>query len=213
MSPDVPSSTSASTHVATRDSTRDAALRQSVAVQSRVLAADPARAIVRPWVRTELERGVIGVSRFTQYGQQHEFRSDEALDRGGEASAPSPLRYLLSGVAFCLQGWCAKTFAVHQVALDALQIELRTRMDMRGELLVDSVAAHPQWLVAHLTLASPAGPATLIALVREAAARCPLSALLARALPLYLLIEVGGVTVLDERPPELQNEQHEEQTR
>lgn len=196
-----------------RDTSRDAALGESVRVQSRQLAGAPAQAIVRPWVRTELERGVIGVSRFRQYGHDHEFRSDEALDRGGEASAPSPLRYLLSGVAFCLQGWCAKTFAVHQVPLESLSIELRTRMDMRGELLIDEAAAHPQWLVAELAIASPADAATVVALVREAAARCPLSALLSRALPLHLIVALGGETVLDERPAALHNEHLEEQTR
>ncbi|KQW06273.1 hypothetical protein ASC66_07045 [Leifsonia sp. Root4] len=188
-------------------------LRRSIEAQIAQLTEDPQSAIVRPWVRTELERGVLGVSRFTQYGTEYEFRSDEALDRGGEASAPSPMRYLLSGVAFCLQGWTAKCFAQHDVPLDALAVELRTTMDMRGELLLGDVPAHPQWLVAELTVTSSASATSVADLVAEAVDRCPLSALLKRAIPLYVKITLRGVVISDDRPPPLHNEENEEQTR
>ncbi len=188
-------------------------LRESMVAQSALLTAEPERAVVRPWVRVERERGVLGVSRFTQYGNEYEFRSDEAVDRGGEGRAPSPMRYMLSGVAFCLQGWTSKVFASQNVPVDAVTVELRTQMDMRGELLIDEVAAYPQWLVAELTLATTADAAVVIVLAHEAAQRCPLSALIKRAIPLYLVINLRGVIVLDERPVALQNEKNEEQTR
>lgn len=189
------------------------ALRESMAAQIALLTASPERAVVRPWVRVEGERGVLGVSRFTQYGNEYEFRSDEAHDRGGESSAPSPMRYMLSGVAFCLQGWSSKVFASQNVPLERITVALRTHMDMRGELMIDDVPAYPQWLVAELTLTSAAEARVVISIVREAARRCPLSALIARAIPLYLVINLGGVTILDERPTALQNEENEEQTR
>jgi uncharacterized OsmC-like protein len=176
------------------------------------LDADPSAGIVRPWVSTRLERDVRASSRFTQYGHDFEFRSDEAVDRGGAGSAPSPLRYLLSAVAFCLQGWCAKTWALDATGIADLRVDVRTRMDMRGEHLVPGADAHPQWLVLDVEMRSDASDARAVAMLREASRRCPVTALLVKAVPVYHRLVHNGSLVLDDRPPELRSEAAEEQT-
>jgi uncharacterized OsmC-like protein len=177
-----------------------------------VLDADPAAGIVRPWVSTRLEQDVRASSRFTQYGLDFEFRSDEAVDRGGAGSAPSPLRYLLSAVAFCLQGWCAKTWALHALGIEELRVDVRTRMDMRGEHLIPGAVAHPQWLVLDVDMRSEASAERAEAMLREASARCPVTALMVQAIPVYHRLVHNDVLVLDERPAELRAEASEEQT-
>lgn len=186
-------------------------LREVVLSTSERLAREPGAARMRPWVSTRLEQDVRAVARFMQYDQPYEFRCDESPARAGLGSAPSPMRYLLSGLAFCLQVWCAKVAALHDAALHELQIDVRTLLDMRGEHLVDDVPAHPQWFVLDVRLRSPAPPDTVIAVVREAARRCPVTSLVRAAVPVHLLITHNGTTTYDDRPDDLR-EEHEEMT-
>ncbi|NIP81918.1 MAG: hypothetical protein GWM90_22950, partial [Gemmatimonadetes bacterium] len=88
-----------------------------------------------------------------QYGREFSFESDESVDRAGDGSAPSPLRYFLSGIAFCLQVWYAKGAAIVGCQIDDLRIEVRTFMDMRGEHRVGPVPPHPQWIVVEADVA------------------------------------------------------------
>ena len=62
---------------------------------------------MRPWVHARLEKDVVAVAEFEQFGSPFEFRADESIDRGVHGSAPSPMRYLLSSLAFCALGWIA----------------------------------------------------------------------------------------------------------
>lgn len=175
--------------------------------------ADAASARMRPWVVATLERDVTAVSRFEQYGTEFEFRSDESVERGGHDSAPSPMRYLLSSIAFCMLGWCAKTWAAQDVAVRSLETAVRTCLDLRGEHLVAGAPPHPQWFVVEVRIDDDADPETAIALVREAARRCPTTSLMARAVPLHLVLVQRGWTLLDTRPDDLRTEHREEQTR
>ena len=72
------------------------------------LTRDPSTGFVMPKVATSLVEDVQAVSVFTQYDRHFEFRCDESEGRGGRGEAPSPLRYLLSSLAFCQQVWYAK---------------------------------------------------------------------------------------------------------
>ncbi|MGH3585498.1 MAG: OsmC-related (seleno)protein [Pseudonocardia sp.] len=186
-----------------------ARLRENVEGTARRLRAEPRHGVVRPWVSTRLERDVRAVARFEQYGDAYELRCDESAGRAGTGSAPSPMRYLLSGVAFCLQVWCAKAAALAGVHVHDLQIDVRTLLDMRGEHRVGDVPAHPQWFVLDVRVQSPAAAADVIGIVRDAARRCPVIALVAQAVPVHLLVAHNGSTVLDERPAQLRHE-HEE---
>lgn len=186
-------------------------LREVVLSTRDRLERDPGTGRTRPWVSTRLEQDVRAVARFLQHDQPYEFHCDESPDRAGLGSAPSPMRYLLSGLAFCLQVWCAKVAALRGAALHELQIDVRTLLDMRGEHLVGDVPAHPQWFVLDVRLRSPAPPDDAIAVVREAARRCPVTALVRAAVPVHLLITHNGTTTYDDRPDEL-SEEHEEMT-
>ncbi len=188
-------------------------LASAVREQSTRFEQRPSDAIVRPWVEAALEQDVLGVSSFVQYGSSHEFRSDEAVDRGGQESAPSPMRYMLSGVAFCFQGWCAKTFAVHGHRLTSLRLGVRTMLDIRGELLLADVPAHPQWIVLDATVESLVPAGEVLAHLQEAKRRCPLTALLAQAVPVHLRATLNGLPLIDERPDALRTEHLQEMTR
>ena len=141
---------------------------------------DAASARMRPWVVATLERDVTAVSRFEQYGTEFEFRSDESVERGGHDSAPSPMRYLLSSIAFCMLGWCAKTWAARDVAVRSLETAVRNvprpaRRAPRGRS-----AAAPAVVRREVRIDDDADPETAIALVREAARRCPTTSLMAQ---------------------------------
>ena len=186
-------------------------LSENVATTAERLRRSPAEGRVRPWVSTRLEQDVRAVARFLQYDQPHELRCDESRGRAGLGSAPSPMRYLLSSLAFCLQVWCAKVAAVCGVDVEDLQIDVRTLLDMRGEHLVDDVPAHPQWFVLDVRIQSGSSPQQVIDVVAEAARRCPVTSLAARAVPVHTLITHNGTTTHDGRPDELRRE-HEEIT-
>lgn len=177
------------------------------------LRADPDAGMVRPWLSARLERNVRSQAGFVQYGNEYEFASDEAKERGGADSSPSPLRYLLASIAFCFQGWCAKTWAIEGEELSALNVDVRTMLDMRGELLIEGVPPYPQWFVLDVQLESPASPDSVARLLREALGRCPVTSLVLRSVPIYLRAEQNHVLMLDERPADLRREQEQEKPR
>jgi len=174
-------------------------------------AADPAAARRRPWVRARPVEGLAVLSSFEQYGRSWELLADEAADRGGGESGPSPLRYLLSGAAACLIGWIRKVEAERGEEIRLREVELRTTLDMRGENRLAEVPVHPPWFVAEVRLGDRAAGAE--ELVREALARCPLTALLARAVPVLLLLVDERGTVRDDRDDAVRAEDEEEVTR
>lgn len=175
-------------------------LRENVEMHERRLAEDPESGHVRPAVVTYLVDNVRARSDFTQYGRDFTFECDESEGRAGTSSAPSPLRYFLSGIAFCLQVWYAKGAALVGCPLEDLRIEVRTFMDMRGEHHVGSAPPHPQWIVVESDVDSPADPETVLAMVDEANSRCPVSALVAKAVPIYERIRHRGSIIRDTVP-------------
>src|SRR5688500_19396876 len=90
------------------------------------LTADEAFGLMRPQVTARLVRDVSVESNFVQYDRDFTFFSDEAKERGGFETGPSPMRYFLSGIGFCLLGWCAKGTALLEVEVKALEVSLRT---------------------------------------------------------------------------------------
>lgn len=164
---------------------------------ARRTAEDSTAGIVYPRVSTSLEQDVQAVSRFLQYDQPFEFRCDESVGRGGRGEAPSPMRYFLSGLAFCQQVWWAKAAALERVPLTDLQIDVVTFLDMRGEHLVEDVPAHPQWVALDIGVSGPADGHQVRELADIANARCPLYSLVARAVPVVERIRLDGEIVRD----------------
>ncbi|WP_159618669.1 OsmC family protein [Ruania rhizosphaerae] len=187
-------------------------LRDSLSTLTARSLRQPASAVMRPSVRATLERDTAVLTTFRQYGTDWRLRVDEATERGGHESGPSPMRYLLTSVAGCLLGWSAKTWAAAHVPLAEIELEVRTALDLRGEHRVDDTPAYPPWFVADLRVHSEAAPDQAIDLAREARDRCPVTALVTRAVPLYLLLHHEGAIVLDERPDRLSAEDREEST-
>lgn len=155
---------------------------------------------VWPRVHTTLSSDVLSTSKFVQYGNDYEFRSDEAEERGGSGAAPSPLRYLLSSLAFCMQGFYAKGASVVGVELDASEVGVLTYMDMRGEHLIGEVPPNPQWFVVEAKFTTDSEVAAVLAMVDDANSRCPVRNLLDKAVPIYEQIYRNDEPVRDTFP-------------
>lgn len=160
-------------------------LRENVETTAETLRRDPGAGHVRPRVSTTLIENVHARSDFVQYDKEFSFECDESSGRAGTDAAPSPLRYFLSGLAFCMQVWYAKGAALADCEIQDLRLDVLTYMDMRGEHLVDGIPPHPQWIVIEARVDSPSDPSTVLAMVDEANARCPVYSLVSRAVPIY----------------------------
>lgn len=175
-------------------------LRSNVTSTADMLAADDTAGHVRPRVSTRLVEDVHARSDFTQYDKDFSFECDESEGRAGRGEHPSPLRYFLSGLAFCQQVWYAKGAALVGCELDDLRIDVLTYMDMRGEHHVAGVPNHPQWIIIDASVTSSSNAATALAMVDEANARCPVYGLVARAVPIYERIRLNDELIRDTVP-------------
>lgn len=180
-------------------------LAANVADTTELLRRDPDAGHVRPNVRTRLIADVQAQSDFVQYGKEFSFRCDESDDRAGKGEAPSPLRYFLSGLAFCQQVWYAKGAALVGIEIEELEIDVRTYMDMRGEHLIDGIPPNPQWIVIEARVTSSGTGAQVLRMVDEANARCPVYNLVVKAVPVYERIIHNGDVVRDTIPEGLES--------
>jgi uncharacterized OsmC-like protein len=178
-------------------------LRTNYEQLAATLSSDDAAGLVRPSVTARLLGNVTAESTFVQYDRPFRFIGDEAIIRGGREEGPSPMRYFLSGIAFCLEGWYAKGSAFADVDIEALELELRTYMDMRGEHGLPDVPPHPQWIVAEVRATSPSPPENVLAMVDWGDVRCPLGSLVRRAIPVYGRVIHNGTLIRDEVPANL----------
>ncbi len=175
-------------------------LRVNVESTTELLRGDASAGHVRPRVSTRLVENVNARSEFVQYEKEFAFECDESEGRAGTGSAPSPLRYFLSGLAFCQQVWYAKGAALVGCEIENLEIDVLTYMDMRGEHLIDGIPPNPQWIVIDARISTPGTDEQVLAVVDEANARCPVYNLVAKAVPIYERISRNGVVVRDTVP-------------
>ena len=177
-------------------------LRETVLVTTEKLRANPSGGIIRPYVETRLVRNVSAEASWEQSGRVFRVRSDEAPGRGGNGEHPTAIRYFLSGISFCLAVWYAKAAALADVLLDAFEMRLEAAFDMRVEYGLPP-APGPEFLIATARISSPAPASQVRAIAEEAHRRCPLSNLVERAVPIYVLVLHGDETVLDTIPPDM----------
>jgi uncharacterized OsmC-like protein len=166
------------------------------------LQSDGSAGLMRPEVTARIVKDVSVESSFVQYGRPFTFLGDEANDRAGHETGPSPMRYLLSGVAFCMLGWWAKGSAMLDVELSSVEVRLRTFLDMRGEYGIGEVPAHPQWLVVEVTASSDAPAEAVLEVIDWGIGHCPLSNLVARAIPVHVKVTLDGTVIRDDVPAE-----------
>lgn len=167
------------------------------------LEADPDAGVVRPYVSTRLVRDVTVQCSFEQYGQSFGFTGDEAVSRGGQEKGPSPMRYFLTGIAFCMQGWWAKGSAIVGCELESLELDVHTYMDMRGEHGLADVPPHPQWLLFDVRVGSPDPPERVLSMIDWGNARCPLGSFGRKAVPIYDRIAHNGKVVRETVPTDI----------
>lgn len=167
------------------------------------LADDPAFGLMRPTVTARVDRDVSVVSTFEQYGRPFTFHGDEAAGRGGQETGPSPMRYFLSGIAFCLLGWWVKGSAASDIELTSLEVRIDTLLDMRGEHGFADVPQNPQWLILEITTTSEATDDQVLAAIDWGDERCPLGVLVRRAIPVHERVTHNGNVIRDTVPPDV----------
>jgi uncharacterized OsmC-like protein len=177
-----------------------ASLRANHASVIERLQADPAFGLMHPTVTARLIRDVSVESSFVQYDRPFTFLGDEAADRGGHETGPSPMRYFLTGIAFCLLGWWAKGASHLDVEIDSLEVTIRTFLDMRGEHGVGEVPANPQNLVLDVAVSSPAAPDRVLEVIDWGIRSCPLAVLVGSAIPVLQRVVHDGTVVRDIAP-------------
>lgn len=178
-------------------------LRQNHEQTIERLAAEPGFGLMRPRVTARLDRDVSVVSTFEQYGRPFTFHGDESTDRGGHETGPSPMRFFLSGLAFCMLGWWAKGSAALDVELTSLGVGVDTLLDMRGEHGFADVPVNPQWLVLDIDVTSAASTEQVLDVIDWGDARCPLGVLVRRAIAVHQRVTVNGRVVRDTVPPDI----------
>lgn len=175
-------------------------LKENVESTAALLESDPSAGHVRPLVSTTLISNVHARSDFVQYDKQFSFECDESEGRAGTGLAPSPLRYFLSGLAFCQQVWYAKGAALVGCEIEELSLDVLTYMDMRGEHLIAGIDPNPQWIIIEANVVTPSAAEKVLAMVDEANARCPVYSLVLRAIPIHERISHNGSVLRDTVP-------------
>ena len=175
-------------------------LRTNVDSTAEMLRRDDTAGHVRPRVTTRLVENVNARSEFIQYDRDFAFECDESEGRAGSGTAPSPLRYFLSGLAFCQQVWYAKGAALVGCEIEDLTIDVLTYMDMRGEHLIDGIPPNPQWIVIEADVVTSGTRDQVLEMVDEANARCPVYSLVSKAVPIYERISRSGELLRDTVP-------------
>ncbi len=173
-------------------------LRANVEQITAQLRANPAGGLIKPRVSTRLIRDVSAEATWTQFGREFSLRNDEASGRAGGGDAPTAIRYFLSGIAFCLQVWYAKGAALVGCEVEDIRLDLEATFDMRVEYRLSRDEAVHERLLVEAWVISPSPRRTVIALAEEAHARCPLSTLVGRAIPIHRRLHHNGELVFEE---------------
>jgi uncharacterized OsmC-like protein len=173
------------------------------AVVSRLRAND-AMGLMHPYVSAQLIEDVSVSLSFEQYDREFTFYGDEAIDRGGHERGPSPMRYFLSGIAFCMLGWYAKGSGFAGCDVEEMEMDIRSFLDMRGEHGFAGHAVHPQWLIFDIRVTSPSSPESVLAMVDWGDERCPLGAFARRAVPVFEAVTHNDVVIRNTVPPEVE---------
>lgn len=149
------------------------------------LAGDPDHGFRKVGVDARIVQGVTVEVTFKQYDREWSLIGDEALSRGGHEKGPSPLRYFLASIGICQLGWWAKGSAALECEIEALEVGVRTFLDMRGEHSVGGHPTHPQWLIWDIQVASDASSEEINRIIDWGDERCPLGVLIRMAIPIY----------------------------
>jgi uncharacterized OsmC-like protein len=174
------------------------AVREHFESSRRALEAEPAKAWLEPSVTSRLVHNVSMEVAFRQFGR--DYRLGGVIATGPEAEAPSPLRYFLTSIALCVEGWWAKGSALLGSELTSVEVDASLGIDVRGEHGFAGVPRNPQWLGLEGRIAAEASPEEVLAVVDLGNDRCPLLALVQRAVPVHERIVLNGQIIRDSFP-------------
>ncbi len=170
------------------------------------LKSDPAAGHPHASVSSRHIENLRSACEWQEFGKTFRFETDEANQRGGDDSAPSPLRYFLAGLVFCQQVFYSKGAALVGCTMDDVQIDAESYFDMRGEFTLPrdtSVEAGLQWIVLTSYVSSKDSSETVLAAVDEANARCPVVNTIRKGIPVYERVIHNGALIRDSAPPHL----------
>lgn len=141
-------------------------------------------------------RWIAGTRMQTSHPSGAQFTSDMPAEFGGSGDVPTPGWLMRAGLAACTATCISMNAAGAGIALDALDVQVRSRSDSRGLYGLPGadgtpVPAAPQELRMTVRVAARgADPAQLRALVERACACSPVLGALCAPMPLALQIDV-----------------------
>ena len=167
----------------------------NVVKEQRDLAAFQFRA-TNTWINGTHSRG--SISGFYGAGQEHERASTWELDADhpivltGTDKGPTPVEYLLLGLAACLTAGLANIAAARGVTLRSVQSCVEGDIDLQGILgLSSEVRNGYQQVRVHFTVDADADEATIQALVAQSQARSAVFDVLTNGVPVSIEVNAG----------------------
>jgi uncharacterized OsmC-like protein len=144
-----------------------------------------------------LARWVEGLRIETSHASGHKVFTDMAAELGGRGGEVSPGWMVRAGIAACTATMIASLAALEEVELQALEVRVTSRSDLRGYLgMADADGAPvyqgPHELQMHVRIAARGvSPERLHALVEAAQQRAPMTALAQDARHMDVRVEIG----------------------
>lgn len=116
---------------------------------------------------------------------------DEPTERAGTGKGPNPLKYFLSGFAFCFLTWCARAIASYDTQVESLKMTVLGRFER--------VNTHAFTEIQYdLRLEGPLDSLSAVQLVKLAERECFVHNTLRRAVPLTGRVYLNEKLILSE---------------
>jgi len=138
------------------------------------------------------------IETFSVAGGEHTHTGDVQFDADhprvlvGEDHAPTPVEFLLHGLAGCLTAGIANIAAARGVALTEVQSTVEGDIDLRGILgLSNEVRNGYQQIRVSFTIKGDATPETLRAIVEQSRARSAVFDVLTNGVPVTIAVNAG----------------------
>lgn len=173
----------------------DPDLKKKIENLAKRVSKDSSDSLKEPSVQTRLIRNLEAESVFEQHGKSFRFTCDEGVWNGGHGTAPTPLRYFLSGIGFCQQVWFVKCAALMGIPIVSLNISVKTRLDIRGELGVQGIDAGLQEIIIRTEISTEMDHDDVRKLAHKVEERCPIYITLKRAMPTRHRVIHNGVEI------------------
>jgi uncharacterized OsmC-like protein len=136
--------------------------------------------------------GFFGVGEEQSHQREYVHDADHPQVLVGTDNAPSPVEFLLHGLAACLTAGIGNVAAARGIELHAVESHLEGDIDLRGLLgLSDEVRNGYQRIRARFRITGDAPPEKLRAIVEQSRARSAVFDIVTNGVPVEIDVEIG----------------------